>query len=99
MEVIVFEQESYYKMVRELKQQIKEAVKDARTESVESAKKNKVRNNWISSDEAMDILGIRSKTTLQKYRDENNIKYSQSGRLIRYYKPSLYDFLETSTVH
>lgn len=34
-------------------------------------------DKWISSEEAMARLKIKSKTTLQKLRDENKIKFAQ----------------------
>ena len=48
----------------------------------------------LSGDEAMEILKISSRTTLQKFRDEGKIRFSQPlGRVILYDRGSLYDFI------
>ncbi len=50
---------------------------------------------WIDEAEAMRLLRIKSKTTLQKLRDEGAIRFSHpTKKLILYYKQSLYDYLE-----
>ena len=50
---------------------------------------------WIDTEEAMKLLGIKSKSTLQKYRDEGRIRYSQKDRkIIKYYHFSNNEYLE-----
>ncbi|HEY1009972.1 MAG TPA: helix-turn-helix domain-containing protein [Emticicia sp.] len=50
---------------------------------------------WVSGDEVMDLLGIKSKTTLQKLRDEGKIRYSQpEPRIILYDRDSIDSYLE-----
>lgn len=50
---------------------------------------------WLSPEEAMDILRIKSKTTLQKLRDEGRIRYSQpEARVILYDRDSIDAYLE-----
>ncbi|MEO9476826.1 MAG: helix-turn-helix domain-containing protein [Cyclobacteriaceae bacterium] len=50
---------------------------------------------WIDTEEAMKHLGITSSTTLQKYRDEGRIRFSQpSKRIILYDRESLDEFLD-----
>ena len=52
-------------------------------------------DKWISSAEAMDLLRIKSKTTLQKLRDEGKIRTSQPGsRTVLYDRDSIIDYLE-----
>jgi hypothetical protein len=52
-------------------------------------------DKWISSLEAMGLLKIKSKTTLQKLRDEGKIRTSQpSARLVLYDRDSITDYLE-----
>jgi Helix-turn-helix domain len=49
---------------------------------------------WVSPKEAMAILNIKSKTTLQKLRDEGKVEYSQIGRkLIQYKRISLLNYI------
>lgn len=50
---------------------------------------------WLSPEEAMDILRIKSKTTLQKLRDEGRIRFSQpEARVILYDRDSIDAYLE-----
>ena len=50
---------------------------------------------WIGDKEAMRLLGIKSTTTLQKYRDEGLIRFSQpSKKIIQYDRFSIDEFLE-----
>lgn len=50
---------------------------------------------WIDGEQAMAILNITSKTTLQKLRDEGRIRFSQpQKRIILYDRFSLLDYLE-----
>jgi hypothetical protein len=52
-------------------------------------------NQWISGDEVMKLLKIKSKSTMQKLRDTGQIRYSQYGtRIILYEKASILEFLE-----
>ena len=53
---------------------------------------------WVSGNEAKQILGVKSNKKMQSLRDQNLIRFSQHGRIIRYHKPSLYDFLENNVV-
>ena len=49
---------------------------------------------WIGDKEAMRLLGVK-KTTLQKYRDEGKIRFSQpSKKIIQYDRFSIDEFLE-----
>ncbi len=55
----------------------------------------KPRDKWIDGNEAMAMLRIKSKTTLQKFRDEGKIRYSQpEPRTILYDADSIDAFLE-----
>ena len=55
---------------------------------------------WVDSEQAMCILKISSKTTLQKYRDQGLIRFSQPSRkLVLYHKPSLYEFLDKNVTN
>ena len=55
-------------------------------------------DKWISGAEAMEMLRIKSKTTLQKLRDEGKIRYSQpEKKIILYDADSIKDYLEDFT--
>lgn len=81
MEVICLEDAALYTLVEELYDRLKEKY----------AEKDK----WISGEEAMAMLRITSKTTLQKFRDEGRIRYSQpEKKIILYDVESINTFLE-----
>ena len=52
-------------------------------------------DGWIDEHEAMKLLRITSRTTLQKYRDERRIKFTQPSRkVILYDRASILEYLE-----
>lgn len=82
-EIIVFEKESFNKLIDELTIRI--------IKNVERNYKEKV---WIDEKQAKTLLGINGRSTLQKLRDSLKIEFSQFGRIIRYHRPSILNFLE-----
>lgn len=84
LNVICLESDAFYALVNEV------------VERINSEQKLEA-EEWISDEEAMKILRISSKTTLQKYRDEGKIRFSQLGRKsILYDRQSLMDFIEAN---
>jgi hypothetical protein len=82
MEVICLEDEAFYALV--------ECVV-ARIKAKEGIKEDK----WLSADEAMARLRIKSKTTLQKLRDDGKIRFSQpEKKIILYDSGSISEYLE-----
>lgn len=67
MEVICLQDEAFYALVEQVVQRIKE-------------KQGIKEDNWISGEEAMQKLRIKSKSTLQILRDTGKIRYSQPER-------------------
>ena len=52
-------------------------------------------DRWISTEEAMLKLRVKSKTTLQKLRDEGKIRFSQpEKKIILYDLQSIYSYLD-----
>ena len=52
-------------------------------------------NPWVDTDEAMGILKIKSKTTLQELRDEREIVFSQPRKKhILYNRTSILAYIE-----
>ena len=87
MDVIIFEKESFYKMIDELTSRI-----------IKSVERNYKEEEWINDVQAKKILGIKSKAKLQQLRDELKIEFSQFGKIIRYSKSSILQFLENNRV-
>lgn len=73
MEVICLEERAFYALIDKLIAHIDQ-------------KHDRKQEKWISTEEAMKRLQITSKTTLQKYRDEGEIRFSQPR-----VKPIAYD--------
>jgi hypothetical protein len=85
MEVIVFEKESFNKLIDELTVRI-----------IQNVERHYQDKEWIGEDEARGLLGIRGngRTTLKKLRSNLSIEFSQFGRIIRYSRSSILNFLE-----
>lgn len=82
MEVICLETEAFYTLI------------DTVVERLESQSPD-IENKWVDTEEAMTLLGIKSKTTLQKYRDNGDIRFTQPRKkIILYDRDSILDFLE-----
>lgn len=74
MEVICLEDTAFQALIERVVKRVEETVT--------------IKNDrWISGEEAMKVLRISSKTTLQKLRDEGKIRFSQPEKKI-----ILYDF-------
>ncbi|MBN8698714.1 MAG: helix-turn-helix domain-containing protein [Chitinophagales bacterium] len=82
MEIICLEEAAFYKLVEQVVERLKGS---------QGGKKDK----WISDEEAMELLNIKSKTTLQKLRDEGKIRFSQpQKKIILYDRDSIDEYLE-----
>jgi hypothetical protein len=85
MEVICLEDEAFYQLIEEVVGRLKE-------------KKNITQDKWVPPERAMEILNIKSKTTLQKLRDEGNITFTQpQKKIILYDYDSIMKYLNTHT--
>lgn len=81
MHVICLEDEAFYALVRQVVDRIK-------------AEHQVGAEQWISGEEAMKMLRITSKTTLQKLRDEGKIRFSQpEKKIILYDVDSIHAYL------
>lgn len=100
MKVILLEDDQAYqhlmmdirKLVRDTIKEVKEQEKQARKESVTE------NEDWVSEESAKGILGIKGRSKMVELRDNREIEFSQHGRIIRYYKPSLYEFLKRNLI-
>lgn len=82
MQVICLEEAAFYTLIEQVLLRLKE-------NNVPKIEK------WISDEDAMKILNISSKTTLQKFRDEGKIRFSQpQKKIILYDRESIEAFLE-----
>lgn len=85
MEVICLQDEAFYKLIEDVVERLKE-------------KQSITHDKWISPERAMEVLNIKSKTTLQKLRDEGQITFSQpQKKIILYDYDSILDYLKSHT--
>ena len=84
MEVICLEDAAFYSLI----EQVVARLKDQHGHTVDK---------WISDEQAMQLLNIKSKTTLQKLRDEGKIRFSQpQKKIILYDRNSINEYLENN---
>lgn len=84
MEIIVFEKEAYWKIQAELLERFRQVIQSV----------TKTDEDWISTEEAKKLLGVKSKSKMQQLRDNDSIKFSKHGRkLIKYSKASILKYL------
>ena len=82
MEVICLETKAFYEL------------NDKVVERLESQSSD-VEDKWIDTQEAMRLLNIKSKTMLQRYRDNGDIRFTQPRKkVILYDRESILEFLE-----
>ena len=83
MQVISIEEQSFYQLLDKVITEMEQ-------------KFGKKEDEWIHETNAMKLLGIRSKTSMQRLRDHDMIKFTQPSRkIILYHKPSLLEYLES----
>lgn len=83
MNVICIEEKAFYSLL------------DRVVGHVLSKMKMETPEKWMDKKEAMQLLKIKSATTLQKLRDEGKIRFSQPERKhIVYDRDSINDYLE-----
>jgi len=82
MNVICLHDEAFYKLVEDVIERLQ-------------PKAGAYQEKWLDTEEAMHILKIKSKSTLQQLRDEGKIRFSQpQKRIILYDRDSLNEYLE-----
>jgi len=81
MKVILIDEDAFFELFNRVVDRLEQRI----------AQKEK---SWLTPEEAKKALNITSNTTLQKYRDEGKIKFSQpSKRIILYDPKSIDEFL------
>lgn len=91
MELITFESEAFDILQKNMLAEVRSTVKKTVLDFLEQ-KENL--QQWISSDEAMKLLNIKSKTTLANLRKDNSITYSQYGGTMSYWKESIMNYIK-----
>lgn len=85
LKIICLESSAFYELVDQVVEKLRK-------------ENNATDEVWIDTEDALNLLKISSKTTLQKLRNEGKVKYSQPMKKhILYFKPSLLDYLEKNS--
>ena len=83
MKVMLIEEEAFFELIERVVDRI-------------GSKLSKKESKWLTPEEAMKGLGIKSTTTLQRYCDEGKIRFSQpSKKIIRYDPASIQEYLDS----
>lgn len=81
MEVICIEERAFLELIKKVVEEVKRDMEPGW--------------EWASTNKAMELLGIKSKTTLQELRNNGEIRFSQPRkRIILYDIKSINDFLQ-----
>ncbi|MBE7172371.1 MAG: helix-turn-helix domain-containing protein [Williamsia sp.] len=82
MEVICLHEPAFYALIEQVIDRLKET-------------HGEQKEQWVSDEQAMTLLNIKSKTTLQKLRDEGKIRFSQpQKKIILYDRHSIDAYLD-----
>lgn len=90
MELIVFEKESYYKMMEEVMSLMYKIIREAKADAIKSAGKD---DDLISTEEAYTLLGLKSRHRLLELRKEKIIRGFQHGRRVLYSKQDILNYI------
>ncbi|MGI4886129.1 MAG: helix-turn-helix domain-containing protein [Janthinobacterium lividum] len=83
IEIIALEEKAFWELVNRV------------TAELIAKHGEKALSRWIDGTEAMQMLRIKSPTTLQKLRDTGAIRFSQpEKKIILYDRESILDFIE-----
>lgn len=80
----------------DLLRKVTEAIKEAIKEELPSYQ-DSFRKDWLSTEEVMEMLNV-SRRTVQNYRDEGKIPYTQNGRKILYPREGIEEFLRKNMI-
>lgn len=81
MQVICLEEAAFYELIEQVVARL-------------GASQDQQHQKWLREEQAMALLNIKSKTTLQKLRDEGKIRFSQpQKKVILYDRDSIDTYL------
>lgn len=95
MEVIIIGSKAYKKLQEEQLRRFKEVLIEANKEALLQLS---IESDWIKTEEAKKLLGVKSKSKMQQLRDYGEIEFTQPGKIILYSKKSIIDYLNRHRV-
>ena len=90
MEVIIIDSKAFKKLKEDLFEEFKQVLIEAKKETLAQLA---MESDWIPTDEAKKLLGIKSKSKMQQLRDYGEILFTKPGKIILYSKKSIITYL------
>ena len=90
MEVIIIDSKAFKKLKEDLFEEFKQVLIEAKKETLAQLA---MESDWISTEEAKKLLGIKSKSKMQQLRDYGEIVFTKPGKIILYSKKSIITYL------
>ena len=90
MEVIIIDSKAFQKLKEDLFEEFKQVLIEAKKETLAQLA---IESDWIPTDEAKKLLGIKSKSKMQQLRDYGEIVFTKPGKIILYSKKSIITYL------
>ena len=90
MEVIIIDSKAFKKLKKDLFEEFKQVLIEAKKETLAQLA---MESDWISTEEAKKLLGIKSKSKMQQLRDYGEIVFTKPGKIILYSKKSIITYL------
>ena len=90
MEVIIIDSKAFKKLKEDLFEEFKQVLIEAKKETLAQLA---MESDWISTEEAKKLLGIKSKSKMQQLRDYGEIVFTKPGKIILYSKRSIITYL------
>ena len=90
MEVIIIDSKAFKKLKEDLFEEFKQVFIEAKKETLAQLA---MESDWISTEEAKKLLGIKSKSKMQQLRDYGEIVFTKPGKIILYSKKSIITYL------
>ena len=90
MEVIIIDSKAFKKLKEDLFEEFKQVLIEAKKETLAQLA---MESDWISTEEAKKLLGIKSKSKMQQLRDYGEIVFTKPSKIILYSKKSIITYL------
>ena len=90
MEVIIIDSKAFKKLKEDLFEEFKQVLIEAKKETLAQLA---MESDWVNTAEAKRLLGVKSKSKMQKLRDFGEITFTKPGKIILYSKKSIIAYL------
>ena len=88
--MIIIDSKVFKKLKEDLFEEFKQVLIEGKKETLAQLA---MESDWISTEEAKKLLGIKSKSKMQQLRDYGEIVFTKPGKIILYSKKSIITYL------